>query len=550
VFDRLTQAARHAAANAWHAFRPPVLDRTQTRRVLRLPDPASVLERVRRGGFGDDILAQAEAVLAGRYTLLGREIEAASPALDPRLTLELNRHAHWVLLGQAWQLSRDRRYLDEVTRQLDAWLASNPLLRGPHWQDSREVAVRALAWIWLDHLAGADLGEDSRHRLVQGIFHHGLFLFHHVDSLHAAIALHAIAATYPNVPGAAEWLPLALHAVETLLARGVFPDGAYVTLDTAEHVFALDLVLAHYVFAGRPAHLHAGLDRMAVYLHALMGPARRLPALGHGAYGRVFYPYGPVDQFGRATLASCARVLGKPEWLASAEDQMPQAAWWLGESAFAQATGYVRPVSRTFPHSGISALQRGRFWVLFDAGPPLSEHAHADTLGVVVRVGDTDILIDPGGELAGAAFHNVIRVDGANPPAGAPTRIEQAETSADADHVTAICTYAGVTQSRRLELTSGQLLIRDRVELPPGEHTLEQFWHPGLPAVPFTPTRYRIGPYAEITFHTRGTTVAYEQGHEFGWRSTAYGQCEEAGVISVTWRGSGTAEFLTEITLA
>jgi hypothetical protein len=172
--------------------------------------------------------------------------------------------------------------------------------------------------------------------------------------------------------------------------------------------------------------------------------------------------------------------------------------------------------------------------------------AHSDALSVIVRVGDTDILIDPGTHLRDAGAHNSIRIDGQNLTAGARLQMGFGETSPAFERVAGSCLFNGAKHMRSVELTDSRLEIHDLVELPPGEHVLEQFWHPGLPAIPLSPTCYRVGPYAEITFHTPGSTVSYD----YALRSPTYGVQEETPVICVSWRGCGRAEFKTEVTLA
>lgn len=600
---------RQEVGNAYLALRRPLVEAAQTKRAALLPDPDPVLDRVKRTGFGDELVRRADEVLAGRYALLGYEVELPSPPRwrrdfvhgqesdlkylrrvpyldfaavgDHKVIWELNRHQHLVLLAQAWRISRRQEFLSAIEAQLDDWLRENPLHLGINWTSALEVAFRALSWIWIDHLAGDQFPDDFRHRWLTGLYQHGQHLSYNLSTYFSpnthlqgeAVALHAIGALYPLMPGAGEWVAQGRATLDAELVKQVRADGAHFEQSTYYHVYATDFFVLHYLLAGRPAHFQATLEKMADYLHAVMGPARRLPFLGDDDGGRLFHPYGSHDQYGRATLATCARLFGRADWLANADDLLPQAAWWLGESAFGASSGYAKPHSRVFPDTGIAVMSRGRFWLLFDAGPfgPFAGgHSHADTLSVVLRVGDTDILIDPAtftyladpaerNRFRGTAAHNTIRVDGrdqarANSPfawAATPqTRIVSAETNTRADTVTAECVANEVRHTRAVQLDDQRLLIRDSVELPPGEHLVEQFWHPGLPAIPFAPTCYRIGPYAEITFRTPGSTVSYEQGGEYGWRSRAYGVKEEAPLITVSWRGSGRAEFETEITLA
>ena len=607
-FDEVQFRLRQEAMNAWIWLRPPRLDPGQMRCAPLLPNPAGALERVKHGGFGDEITRLAENVLAGRYRLLGYDVALADPPPwrrdfvhgkewpleylrrvpyldftkvgDHKVTWELNRHQHLVLLAQAWLLTGRGEFLQAMERQFQNWWQENPPQRGINWTSALEVAFRALSWVWVDHLVGDQLAAAVREKLVASLFQHGHHLEYNLSRYFApnthlqgeAVALHALGVLYPDTPRAAKWAALGREVIEAELVKQVRGDGAHFEQSTYYHVYALDFFLLHYLLAGRPAHFVPVLQKMAEYLHALMGPARSLPLMGDDDGGRLFHPYGTHDQYGRATLATCARLFGHNEWLASGEDLLPQAAWWLGEAAFGANPAYGKPASRVFSETGMAVLSRGRFWVAFDVGPfgPFSAgHSHSDTLSLVVRVGGSDILIDPGtytymadpawrNRFRGSAAHNTIRVDGQDQAVpGTPfswtsrpeVRVLAAECSKSTDRVAGEWVSRGVRHTRWVTLEEHALLIRDEGELPPGEHLVEQFWHPGMPAIPFAPTRYRIGPYAEITFRTKGSTVSYEQGGEAGWRSRAYGVKEEAPVICVSVRGKGRVEFETEMTL-
>jgi hypothetical protein len=341
-------------------------------------------------------------------------------------------------------------------------------------------------------------------------------------------------------------------------------DGAHFEKSTYYHVYALDFFLLHFVLAGRPSQDEATLIKMADYLHAVMGPARRLPFLGDDDGGRLFHPYGAHEEFGRATLATCADLFGRSEWIGDSEDLLPQAAWWIGETALAATPHFAAAPSRVFPAAGTAAFRRGRFWMLFDCGqfgPYAAGHSHSDTLSFVLRVDDVDVLIDPGtftymsdpamrDYFRGSSAHNTIRVDGldqarpVNPFAwaGRPeVQIVAAETQAGTDRITGEWRANGVCHRRSIELDDQKLVIRDQVDLPPGEHLVEQFWHLGLPV---SPSSYRVGNAAEINFQTTGSDIVCERG----WRSPAYGLRLESPVLKVTRHGSGRLEFETVIT--
>ena len=81
---------------------------------------------------------------------------------------------------------------------------------------------------------------------------------------------------------------------------------------------------------------------MADYLFALLGSNRKLSFQGDDDGGRLFHPFGPRDQFGRATLATCGVLLGSEERIGTQSELAEQAAWWIGAEVLEQAVAASR----------------------------------------------------------------------------------------------------------------------------------------------------------------------------------------------------------------
>jgi hypothetical protein len=161
-------------------------------------------------------------------------------------------------------------------------------------------------------------------------------------------------------------------------------------------------------------------------------------------------------------------------------------------------------------------------------------------LSLVLRVGDCDILSDPGTytytsdpELRdwfrGSAAHNSIRIDGRDQAkAAGPFRwigrpeveIVTWETACGRDVVEAECRYSGFAHRRRVEFQKpGVFLITDDVSGPGGMHEIEQFWHLGS-----------ADARAKITLPEDA-----EAGES--WRSPVFGQKHLAPMLCVRRRG-------------
>ncbi len=505
-----------------------------------LPDPAPVAAALKDTPYAAEVIRIADEILAHRFPLLGLTIDTGpaiewrrdyvhqistgtpyfrrSPYLDfarvgdHKVIWELNRHQHLTLLAQAFHLTGRQQYLDEAFRQIESWLDANPFLGGVNWASALEVAFRAVSWAWLWQMAGSRMPPALASRFLTGLYHHGSYLANNLSVyfspnthlLGEAVALHALGVLFPEFPHAANWAGTGGRVVEEALERQVRRDGSHFEQSAYYHVYALDFFLFHRVLARPGPEYDARLIQMAEYLDALLGPSGLLPLIGDDDGGRVFHPYGERAEFGRATMATCAVAFERPEWLRAKEDVAEQAAWWLGAEALTARPAPAKAItSRIFEDAGTAVMAAGGVHVVIKAGPfgaGSAGHSHSDVLSLTVRLGQREILIDPGtftymadpeerDWFRGSAAHNTVRMDGRDQAVpGGPFRWEETpaasiriwRTTNERDDLDAECRYAGFTHRRRVAfLKPFTLVVLDTVEGPPGEHLLEQWWHLG-----------------------------------------------------------------------
>ena len=572
--------ARQEVTNLYLLFFPPPL--AQEPRAPALPNIAPVIEQLRPTAFGAEVLRLANEILYGRIPIFGdvlatgeeihwrrdyaNRVETDTPYFrhiayldfarsgDHKHIWELNRHQHLVVLAQAFRLSGEHIYLDEIRRQITSWQLANPYLRGINWASALEAAFRALSWIWVDHLAGEWLGSPNRQDLLTDLYRHGRFLEHNLSIYFSpnthligeAVALYTLGLLYPEFPRSARWQARAAEVLEMEMESQVMADGSHLEQAAYYHVYALDFFLWH-ALRGKPSARYLDkLGRMAEYLDALLGPCGRLPMIGDDDGGRVFHPYGARNAFGPATLATCGVRLERPEWIRSAEDLLEQAAWWIGKPAL-DTTPVPHPpaYSRFFPNAGIAIMTSEDVHIVAKAGgfgPQNGGHSHSDVLSFVCRTGSRELLVDPGTytyvagaewreRFRGSAAHNTIRIDGldqARPTGpfrwdGLPeVEVRDWVSRPDSDTLDAHCSYAGFLHRRRWVFLKQPLLllILDQVEGPAGEHQVEQFWH---------------GSDMSETFDR----LAFSRPADFvpAWRSRVFGSKETAAARCVTYRG-------------
>jgi hypothetical protein len=536
-WKELAFRARQEAANLALLARPPVFEGEAPER-LDLPETGPVAAALRESEFAAGVIETAEQILQHRFPLLGLCIETGpeirwrrdyvsgkesgtayfrripyldfSAVGDHKVIWELNRHQHLVLLTQAYLFSGHRKFLEETFSQLESWFRENPFQCGINWASALEVAFRALSWIWVLHLAGAEMPGDLRRRLLTGLYRHGKHLEENLSVyfspnthlLGEAVALHAIGALFGQFPEAAKWKQNGARIVEEQLDFQVLADGAHFEQSTYYHVYALDLFVFHYLLAGRPQRFRPVLTRMAEYLHWLLGPEGRIVFFGDDDGGRLFHPYGERDAFGRATLTTCGILFGREDWIGWGAAE--QAAWWLGAEGIRESgSSYVSTRgARLFPESGMAFLESGDLRVQMDAGAfgyGGAGHSHSDSLSLIVWLDGTRVLVDPGtftyvadadsrSWFRGSGAHNTVRMDRTDQGKQAgpfrwsskpEVRAERWDPESKGAQITALCRYDGYVHKRRLRLEPGRLLVIDDIEGPPGEHVCEQIWQLG-----------------------------------------------------------------------
>jgi len=510
---------------------------------LNLPDARHCAKALRGSLFEFTVIATAKLILAHRFPLFGTTLETGPqidwrrdyahnktseakyfrlvPYLnfaavgDHKFIWELNRHQHLVLLAQAYLLTGQPDYANEIFAQLETWFEQNPFQRGINWASALEVGFRALSWIWLWHFCGDIMPEALRARFLTSLYQHGRHLYENLSVyfspnthlLGEAVALHALGTLFPAFPNAAQWQQRGADVTERQLTFQVKPDGSHFEQSTYYHVYALDFFLFYYLLAGRPSHLEPALKRMAEYLSWLLGPARRIAYFGDDDGGRLFHPQGVRDEFGRATLATCGVLLKPNQWLATRTELAEQASWWIGAEVLSQAdtAGMLPQSSKLFPDAGAVFLQSDQMYVQFDAGSfgwGGAGHSHADTLSFVAWYRGEPLLTDPGtftylgdplerNRFRGTAAHNTITIDGQQQaePAGPfrwnrkpSVQLHAFAPNKDGCFVDATCEYRGFQHRRQILLQGVQLLVLDEVSGPAGEHVLEQVWNLGIAA--------------------------------------------------------------------
>ncbi len=338
---------------------------------------------------------------------------------DVKLPWELARCQHWLPLAQAFRLSGDDRYVDEILHQHDDFMEANPVGFGINWTCTMDVALRAFNWaLAIEIVHGSSTADPARFgRAFASLVDHGGFIEQNLENtyevtsnhfLSNVVGLYALGVLFQELPCGQRWLQQCRSWLEQEMRVQVLDDGADYESSIPYHRLVAELFLAGWRLAeceGRPLSndYKAKLHRMMEFLRDVLRPDGLLPQIGDADDGRVhiFSDYGRWNpQDARHLLSPAAVIFGEPEW---AQTQDPwggwEAAWW-GLSLTADTASSPRHVSRLFPDAGVAVVRDADTYLLITNGKVgtngFGNHKHNDLLSFEFHQLAVPLFVDPG----------------------------------------------------------------------------------------------------------------------------------------------------------
>ena len=418
-------------------------------------DPQATVDAVRRHwpDAADDVIAGANEVVAGRFNLLGghglsfgspidwhldpvarirmplihwSRIPLVDPAIvgDYELVWELNRHQHFLGLGQAYWLTGKEQYAETFVEHLEQWMAANPPTVGVNWASSLEVAFRSISWLWGLHFfrRAPALTTATVRRAIAFLELHARHIERYLSTYCSpntkltgeALGLVYIGTLLPQLKRAERWRQLGWRILTEQLARHVLSDGVYYERTSCYHRYTTDIYLHALLLAERNAlpdrerFVPRVLGLLEHLLH-LEQPDGSTPFIGDDDGGRLA-PLAPraANDF-RDTLAVGGALFSRADLCRGRVAAAPEAAWLLGPEgvrrllALAPSPSSTVAPSRAFPAGGYFVMRDG--WTpdanhsVFDCGPQGADncgHAHADALSLQITALGQPMIVDPG----------------------------------------------------------------------------------------------------------------------------------------------------------
>ena len=342
--------------------------------AMRADPPRAVLDEIVQqsmappvGLTGRELLAAAEAILAGKLTLSGHESQAMSFPFSiadlekgrPGLQLQTASLVTADILLAAHEETRDAKYFEGARRViLEFAEAERRALwpRGLLWNDHAAAnRVAVLARFWRTYRAQSDLDVESARRVLEFAARTGEllakpshFTFATNHGVMQNVALMQVALAFPRLPGSERFRRLGAERLRLQLGHFINGEGVVLEDSAGYHQFGVALLTDAF---------------RLMELHGLPVPIAEREKLvkARGFLGELQRPDGSLPVIGDTSAdwtqaRSTLRASGRPGHEVAVYPSAGYAVWWSGldrwptPSALSQTVATWSHYSGAWPH--------------------------------------------------------------------------------------------------------------------------------------------------------------------------------------------------------
>jgi hypothetical protein len=365
--------------------------------------------------------------------------------VDIKVPWELSRFQHFNILGQAYLLTGNRKYADEVRNQIADWMRNNQFCFGVNWACAMDVAIRAVNWlVAMECFSEEGLFSDVFYKeFYSSILEHGRFIRNHLEYagkwttnhyLADIAGLFFISVYCPFFQESVKWRQFAFNELHKEIEKQVYSDGCSFESSTSYHRLALEMFFYSELLGRR-----AGIEFSEGYKNKLkkmfeasmycMKPNGMMPQIGDNDSGR-FLQFSKRTVLDHSYLLSMAALYFKDSSFKLKQVRLDEEAFWLfGEKAVTAwdsldfREGHL--VSCSFPDVGLYIMRHEDNYCFISCGPNGGDgwHAHNDKLSFELVIDGRDIVVDPGtyvytshpeerNKFRSTGYHNTVTFNG------------------------------------------------------------------------------------------------------------------------------------------
>ncbi len=328
---------------------------------------------------------------------------------DIKVPWELSRCYHFAVLGQAYQTTCDKKYVDAFVEQVHSWMQENPFMLGVNWVCPMEVGIRAINWVCAFYLFkdAPRITDEFWEQFVCTLYNHFVYLEQNWEVYDSRTSNHylsdlvgyfSLCCFFIDLPGVQEKRLWCYQEIMREWDKQIFAEGSDYEGSTAYHGLVTELFFVFTQFCKKTdlplsQNLSHLLSSMIEFM-AWVKPqgARQIVTVGDNDSGRVLSH-------------------GLPKSLVQAASESQRG-------------------TRHFSEFGLSIIKTKNYHVtlrhhVYNKRQP-SGHFHNDAGSVTLAVNGVPVFVDPGSFVytpsatwrnyfRSVAVHNTMFVEGVEP---------------------------------------------------------------------------------------------------------------------------------------
>ncbi len=314
--------------------------------------------------------------------------------VDIKLPWELSRCQHFGILGNAFIITNDEKYANEIKNQIIDWINNNPYCCGVNWVCAMDVAIRISNWLLAIEMIKDSSAINDRNFLkifFKSINHHQEYLLNNLEwrstltsnhYLSDIVGLLFIASYFPHFKNSEKINKTYITKIEKEIFKQTYSDGMNSEGSTSYHrlvleLFAFSAIIAKNAKNKFSLNFLARLKKMFNFTKYITKNDGKIPQIGDNDSG-LFIKFFNRDLLDHSYLDDIYKEI----FNANINDL------------------YSNGEERVVEDSGIFLYKDKNLYFLIYNGENGQKgnggHAHNDKLSFILEYKKKDIFIDPG----------------------------------------------------------------------------------------------------------------------------------------------------------
>ena len=352
---------------------------------------------------------------------------------DIKVPWELSRSHHLLWLSEAYLLTNNVAYAQEVVSEICDWIDENPSMFSVNWTCAMDVSIRAINWLYAVNMIwdSTCVTDEFISKLYKSLYQHGFYIYHNIEKIipysnnhyfSDLVGLLYIGQLFKHTKYGAKWWKFGLTEYYSEIRSQTLPSGANNERSISYHRLMTELAsypiyMLHRVGEIIPNDIIYRIGKMHEYIVDYTKQNGLAPLIGDNDDGRLlpFVKRDFRDHKYMIDKRSCESIIISANVV---NDIISYRCEPLRIADYRDVGCVIRRYNDNYLY--ITNGERGRY--LSNDVIECGHHSHADLLSFEMAIGEDDVFVDTGGyiytsdlnehtKFRSVSKHNTIEVD-------------------------------------------------------------------------------------------------------------------------------------------